>query len=169
MNPTRWAFLYHGIQRNEMQDMELQQVTIARALGLGAVPIRDRETGKLKMPTKLGEMAPLLFAVARPTYLEQVTKLWEEMDMQEKGLLEGPDPDAPSPDDEGLFGEPPEDPYATEMQILQPAKPLTPEQRQHLLAAVGVQMLDADGKPVQGPSKRSSFILDDEPKGPQEG
>lgn len=83
MNPTRWAFLYHGMQRHEVQAMEIQQVTLARALGLGAIPVRDRENNKLRIPTKFSEMQPLLFAISQPAYAGHLAKLWEEMDKQE--------------------------------------------------------------------------------------
>lgn len=89
MNPTRWAFLYHGMQRQAVQAMEIQQMTLSRALGLSAIPVRDKATGKLRMPAQFNEVTPLLYATAQPAYMAHMLKLWEELEKQETNV----DPD----------------------------------------------------------------------------
>lgn len=81
MNPTRWAFIYHGILRSEKQQMDANQYTIARALGTATIPVRGKD-GKLKIPEKFSEMHPLLFAVAQPHYMGTLLKSWEELEQQ---------------------------------------------------------------------------------------
>jgi len=161
MNPTRWAFLFNGITRLESQEMEIQRATLARALGLPLMLLRDKD-GKLRAPAKFEEMQPLLFAVAQPHYAGHLTKQWEEYDEQQKAG------EVHFADIEELDTVPVED-TDTGIEILD--KPLdrvsmTEAERRQVVEALGIQAVkpawEEPPKESTGITRKTgSFSLDD--------
>lgn len=177
MNPTRWAFLYHGIQRNELQEMEIQQATLAKALGLPLIPVRDQD-GRIRAPKNFSEMSGILPAVARPGFMEALMKVWQEREVDAE-LGDIPELDV---DIGAGYGDEDED---TPLEIL--GRPtdfskMSEADRQQLLQISGVlSKEEADAnlakelgeekpraprgatrpEPKGGPPTRSSFVLDD--------
>jgi len=175
MNLTRWAFLYHGIQRMEALKLEAMQHSLARALGISVIPVRDPATGKMKMPVKLSEMQPLLLGIARPDYIQSVVKSMKDC---ESDLLGGVECDMPEAGDEEDFSNAPELPNVelgtdTGMEILD--KPLnmalmTEAERRLVLQSIGVQVgepapvdqeVPANEPAKKEPARKGSFVLDD--------
>jgi hypothetical protein len=97
MNPTRWAFLADGIQKSEEQRLEIVQWTVAKALGIALVPIRDEKTGLLRLPETFAEMPPLLPAIASEPFAARIKQLWEEMDQQQEVAMPDADEIQPAP------------------------------------------------------------------------
>lgn len=100
MNPTRWAFLYHGLQQAEVQQMEVLQATLAKALGLNLLPFKD-DKGKVRLPETFAEMAPLARLIAPNDRLVEVKAQWDAMLNQEKGVA---DVQLPNPEDDWEVG-----------------------------------------------------------------
>lgn len=84
MNPTRWVYLYDGIQRHERQYADLMQAAFSRVLGAHLIPITDPETGKLRMPETLAEVQPVLPAIARPAFLVTLGEMFGKIGKQEE-------------------------------------------------------------------------------------
>lgn len=78
MNPTRWAFLYHGIQRSEVQQMEVFQATLIKALGLHLFPVKDKKTGETRPLKDFNEVTPFIYAVASSERLKVIEGLWSK-------------------------------------------------------------------------------------------
>jgi hypothetical protein len=162
MNATRWAFLYTGIQRHEKQQADLFQASLSRVLGAHLIPIRDHETGMLRMPETIAEIQPILPAIARPQFLGAMSEMYEQMEKQHLLVESG--------DDNGDML-PMELPTDTGMEILD--RPLdlskmSAAERRDVLAAAGVHVVDGKmpseeegAVELPRPVKRSSFILDD--------
>lgn len=131
MNTTRWAFLYHGVQRSEKQQMEIAQLTLARALGLHVVPVQD-EQGRLRMPQRFDEMTSLLPAIARKEYLAGVLQKIDDLQRQDTAAVSGDLPDSPP---QGLMAD------ETGLEILDKPidfRKLSVAEQRHAMAAMGI-------------------------------
>ena len=78
MNPTRWAFLYHGIQRADQDQRDGLRLSLSQIFGSMMIPVRDKDTGKLRAPQNLDEIAPILPAMARKEYFDGIIEMWQK-------------------------------------------------------------------------------------------
>jgi len=164
MNPTRWAFLYTGIQRHEKQHADLLQASFGRVLGAHLIPIHDPVTGKIRMPETFAEVQPILPAIARPAFLDYLAKSIDALgkDEVEAPVIEEVDDVPPGP----LSTD-------TGMEILDrpiDISRMSEVERRQVLAVAGVHVVDGVHPPAppeqdvpgqRARARRSSFVLDD--------
>ena len=142
MNPTRWAFLYTGIQRHERQQADLMQASIGRVLGAHLIPVRDAKTGKLRLPKSVAELQPVLPAIARPGFIAAIGEMFDAMNKSDaaEAVSEAPELDEAPPldgEDTGFL------PTDTGLEILERPTP------------------SSDPFSPETAPKRSSFVLDE--------
>jgi hypothetical protein len=165
MNPTRWAFVYTGIQRHEKQYADLLHASFGRVLGAHLIPIKDPETGKLRLPETFAEVQPVLMAIARPAFLSTIGDMIAKIGKEDEPVAEvGEVDDAPPI---GLTTD-------TGMEILDgpiDISRMSEVERRQVLSVAGVEVVDRrTAEPLEGdvpgtqptqPTRRSSFVLDD--------